>query len=159
MTAGISLIPGKPALIERRYSKSQNLDSIILQHLLVCETDFTGNVRLYGERIGGDGLAAEKKNTRCAGKSPGARVWMDAAHDSNMSRRKIVKVHVAGLQLPVKRSDGEVTSKGDNSGVGCGKTRTVEDRLCCPVEDSRISDCPKHRIATVNINQLAFGLF
>ena len=98
MTAGISLIPGKPALIERRYSKSQNARLNSLQRLLVCETDFTGNVRLYGERIGGDGLAAEKKNTRCSGKSPGARVWMDAAHDSNMSRRKIVKVHVAGLQ-------------------------------------------------------------
>src|SRR6266853_2864992 len=32
MTAGISLIPVKPALIERRYSKRQTLDSIVLQH-------------------------------------------------------------------------------------------------------------------------------
>src|SRR3989442_8482240 len=32
MTAGISLIPVKPALIERRYSKRQTLDSIVVQH-------------------------------------------------------------------------------------------------------------------------------
>src|SRR6266481_1141096 len=51
MTAGISLIPGKPALIERRYSKSRTLDSLQLVLNRIHRSDILRQYRIKVYKI------------------------------------------------------------------------------------------------------------